>query len=915
MNLNILLAGLKLFGLGTPHTANGATTHTQLINGIRAIDCSYLVYQAVTSAGYGSVLPSSVGFFSTKTLFTDYAAAATDTTKFTRFTPAEVSGGLLQPGDVLLLKNSSGGGHTGIFYGYDSKSGNPLFYNVGNSKGTIVSNVIRDGYTIQGALRPQASQYNPTNDITLSIPYSSGTGLTIPTQAADPGVHYNELSIDSKTCRFYANGVLYTRDTQTTQEYWSIPTATGGSTDVTKFSNGLITTQTFLPDGTIDANVPATVTLDASASADMQAAFDAWKAAGGDPANVNPEDLRLDQTTGGTSTLLDSRLFNLAGAPYKNNAVLIGESSSDGSGGDMLRGGEGNDFLIGSSGDDVLYGGAGNDVLAGGGGDDTYILDGAGKVTIEDKIGNNHVLLNGKELKVLIRQTDGSFKSADGKITGALNGGDLILQDEMGAQVTLNKNFQEGDFGITFQDAPVDTPATNVQVFNPLPGQGQWTTMHHMTDELSADFVDFKAVYDLTNNQPLASESTMGYMTLTSGSDNYTGSDGNEMIGLVVDGDGGNDTVDGGGGHDYIRTGSGNDILIGGTGSDLLAGSAGNDRLYGEAQSSAADAIDTGNLAGTGVAQRGDWLSGGTGDDQLIGSTANDVLMGGEGQDLLIAGAGDDNLYGDLNWDAIRFEWKQDTYLISGLIDTPSPLLAGGADTLYCGAGDDRAWGGMGNDVLYGEDGNDVLVGNDGSDVLMGGNGNDYLSGDGVVGGASANYFGAYIAQNGQFTTGQNGYVQQYSGLLNYDATIQADSGHTTVVEGNDYLDGGEGNDILEGNGGNDTLLGGTGDDTLYGDNGNNQGAQGDDYLDGGDGNDILYGEGGNDTLLGGAGDDQLYGGSSVNTLDGGAGNDRLFSDGVGSTLLGGAVCAILLGRAKRIKYEAANDAEGRMVA
>ncbi|MDD4977862.1 MAG: peptidoglycan DD-metalloendopeptidase family protein [Gallionella sp.] len=523
-----------------------------------------------------------------------------------------------------------------------------------------------------------------------SSAFVSGNGLNIPNQSSEPGMHYYEFAGDPRAGRLYDNGVLYTKDALTGQEYWSIPTQSGGQTDVTKFSNGLITTQTFLPDGTIDASVPATVTLDASASADMQAAFAAWKAAGGDPAKVNPADLRLDQTTGGTSTLLDSRLFNLAGVPYKNNAVLIGESSSDGSGGDMLQGGDGNDFLIGSSGNDVLYGGAGKDVMAGGAGDDTYILDGAGQVTIEDKVGNNRVLLNGKELKVLIRQTDGSFKSADGKITGALNGGDLILQDEMGAQVTLNKNFQEGDFGITFQDAPVDTPAINVQVFNPLPGQGQWTTMHHMTDELSADFVDFKAVYDLTNNQPLASESTMGYMTLTSGSDNYTGSDGNEMIGLVVDGDGGNDTVDGGGGHDYIRTGSGNDILIGGTGSDLLAGSAGNDRLYGEAQSSAADAIDTGNLAGTGVAQRGDWLSGGTGDDQLIGSTANDVLMGGEGQDLLIAGAGDDNLYGDLNWDPIQFEWTQDPYFIWNIIDTPSPLLAGGADTLYCGAGDDN---------------------------------------------------------------------------------------------------------------------------------------------------------------------------------------------------------------------------------
>jgi Ca2+-binding RTX toxin-like protein len=235
--------------------------------------------------------------------------------------------------------------------------------------------------------------------------------ITTPYASSAPGSQYYVINNGSAVGRLYDNGVLYTRDTQTTQEYWSIPTATGGSTDVTKFSNGLITTQTFTATGQLDTSIPATVTLDASASADIKAAFAAWQAAGGDPAKVNPADLRLDQTTGGTSTLLDSRLFNLAGAPYKNNAVLIGESARDGSGGDMLRGGEGNDFLIGSSGDDVLYGGAGNDVLAGGGGDDTYILDGAGKVTIEDKIGNNHVLLNAQVMGSDSNSFWGSSKS------------------------------------------------------------------------------------------------------------------------------------------------------------------------------------------------------------------------------------------------------------------------------------------------------------------------------------------------------------------------------------------------------------------------------------------------------------------------------------------------------------------------
>jgi hypothetical protein len=471
MNLNILLAGLKLFGIGTPHTAKGATTHTQFLNGVRAIDCSYMVYQAVASAGYGSVLPNSVGNFSTTTLFTDYAAAATDTTKFSRFTPTQIAGGSLQPGDILLLTNRGGGGHTGIFYGYSSDTPpRPLFYNVGNSKGTIVSDAIRDGYTIQGALRPQASQYNAVTDITANSMLVDGAGLTIPpqavtTQTSDPTLHYYEITQttqtgSTQTGRLYDNGVLYTKDTQTGQEYWSVPTATDGTTEVTKFSNGIITTQTFTVDGTVDTTVPGSVALDAGVSADVKAAFDAWVAAGNDPANVPSDHIFLDQTRGDIQ-------FNLSGVP--ESVVLIGETNANGTGGDVLTGGTGNDLIIGSKGDDKLQGGKGNDYMAGGAGNDTYIINtGDGNDTIEDKQGINKIIFNGKDVGVLIRQADGSFKSADGKISGVLQGGDLILTDAAGGQLTLNKNFTEGDFGISFKDADVALQPTYTAVGDPL---------------------------------------------------------------------------------------------------------------------------------------------------------------------------------------------------------------------------------------------------------------------------------------------------------------------------------------------------------------------------------------------------------------------------------------------------------------
>ena len=52
---------------------------------------------------------------------------------------------------------------------------------------------------------------------------------------------------------------------------------------------------------------------------------------------------------------------------------------------------------------------------------------------------------------MLFRQEDGKFKTAEGTITGEMVGTDLILTDTVnGGRLTLNKDFQEGEFGIHF---------------------------------------------------------------------------------------------------------------------------------------------------------------------------------------------------------------------------------------------------------------------------------------------------------------------------------------------------------------------------------------------------------------------------------------------------------------------------------
>ncbi|MBZ0307855.1 MAG: hypothetical protein K8I82_17435, partial [Anaerolineae bacterium] len=142
-----------------------------------------------------------------------------------------------------------------------------------------------------------------------------------------------------------------------------------------------------------------------------------------------------------------------------NADLMIGDVGND-----TQQGRGGNDVLVGGKGNDTLTGGTGDDLMLGGEGNDTYIINaGDGTDTIEDKQGANRVVLNGKPIDLLIKQADGTYASPEGAFTAAMQGTDLVVTDvASGTQTILNKDFQEGDFGIRFQDAPTDpqTPLT-----------------------------------------------------------------------------------------------------------------------------------------------------------------------------------------------------------------------------------------------------------------------------------------------------------------------------------------------------------------------------------------------------------------------------------------------------------------------
>ncbi len=97
---------------------------------------------------------------------------------------------------------------------------------------------------------------------------------------------------------------------------------------------------------------------------------------------------------------------------YDGNDVLIGEGGDD-----VLVGGAGDDVLWGGGGgDDRFVGGRDNDTMYGGADDDTYFVGpGVDIDTIEDKEGDDTVILCDKEIKFFCWIDGNTYKSLDGR--------------------------------------------------------------------------------------------------------------------------------------------------------------------------------------------------------------------------------------------------------------------------------------------------------------------------------------------------------------------------------------------------------------------------------------------------------------------------------------------------------------------
>jgi Ca2+-binding RTX toxin-like protein len=517
-----------------------------------------------------------------------------------------------------------------------------------------------------------------------------------------------------------------------------------------------------------------------------------------------------DLSSGQNVTVLSDFVNSGEVAPDRDSQyVAFGGKGADVMDGDKLNdhfyGGLGTDYLAGKRGDDYLEGGYGLDLYAynakkaalfGAGtndGNDTLRdIDGVGvlRYTYVDEAGRVKSTVVADASSQL---SETQWRSADGKFTYKKDGDDLVItvNGDAGGRMTL-KNFKNGDYGIRLWKERADPSINGAPILgdrkyldiDPSADGMQTATDERgnikVTDEIDADRAD--VLYgDRPADAQVANPNLAG--------EKIDGGGGNDRIyadrprGEPDNGVGNSDWVIGGAGRDLIVAGAGDDLVEAGAdgvwigavngmaitdvGGDIVNGGQGNDEIYGDTKISLALAIANGNTQGaSGV--KGDWLSGGEGDDIVVGGNGNDVLTGGGGKDILIAGAGDDDILGDNDWTAAMFNWTVTYQGDKRVFDPavgPEITTGEGSDVIYAGRGNDYVWAGIGNDLVFGDDGNDRLFGNSGDDTLLGGAGNDSISG----------------------------------GI------------------GSDYLDGGAGNDYLAGDEGDDILVGGAGNDNLKG--------------------------------------------------------------------------------------------------
>ncbi len=286
------------------------------------------------------------------------------------------------------------------------------------------------------------------------------------------------------------------------------------------------------------------------------------------------------------------------------------------------------------------------------------------------------------------------------------------------------------------------------------------------------------------------------------------------LIHITEDGGAGNDTLTGGDGNDTLIGGDGNDTIIGGRGSDTALMGAGDDTFVwnpgdGSDTVEGQGGKDSMAFNGANVAERFDISANGgrvrfTRD---VGNVAMD-LNGVEGLDLNALGGADTVTVNDLTGTGL-----------TGLnLDLGSPPGSG--------TGDGQA---------------DTLI-------VNGTNANNAVT----IAGAGTNFTVAGLPTSVSVTGSEGANDSLVVDALGGNDSVNASALPAGVVRLT--VDGGAGNDTITGSQGDDTLIGGDGNDMITGGRGNDlalMGAGNDTFVwNPGDGSDTVEGQDGSDTML-----------------------------------------------------------------
>lgn len=545
-----------------------------------------------------------------------------------------------------------------------------------------------------------------------------------------------------------------------------------------------------------------------------------------------------------TEVLCDGETWNMEflgdfsvvfGTPF-NDQVVTGEQANivaTLAGDDCVESHAGADTVLAGTGHDRVYAGDHHDIVLGGAGKDE-IHGGAGRRievigntdTLEIDLGNLLIGQSGDDR--IFGGEVAADRGEDGEVD-EYGYADVVVGDGLMDSVLPGHDYIDGEMGIDF----LLGRGGNDQMLNLVPG-----VLHIAGVEI-----------------PLGS-----YFSGGDGNDSIAGSDtangaAATVLGDLILGDAGDDTVAAGAGIDVILGGDGNDGTDAGAGMDFTFGQNGND-----------------------------YATGSDGPDLVVGKLGDDSLRGGAGLiDAIFGGEGDDKLYGDDGLDLISGRAGVDTIqggsgidLIAGEGD--GDVIDGNADTdlVLGGPGEDRINGGGGLDLLLGMTESDVVRGGDATDVIIGGDN---------------------TGKDPEYLYGEIG-IDLVFGL-----------GGPDVIEGGfdlDFLAGNEGNDMISGGFGTDFAFGGLHDDTINGNDGLDILIGGviqpsfrvsdKDTIDGGTGTDLILGTTDCDTITGGDGADLIGGGGSKDRIVGGNGVDVIFGGKQQDHIQGGASTDFLFG-------------------